>query len=211
MKTKTVKLTFIREILGLSPANKDLYEEFIASKIPLEKERIDKELETLPLSDAMDKKLCVFHHLSDGTPFYFDYQVKAFFKEQLGMIVEWGPIIINKQKCSKWTFKRFADNYIFIDPEEVLLIAPDGEHMTYCTRSLRADTQQGPRISLACSEQLPRGTTCEFTVKYPDFFEEVIIKILDNGQDKGLSQWRNSGKGRFVWSEIETQGTDKKR
>lgn len=32
---------------------------------------------------------------------------------------------------------------------------------------------------------------------------ETVREWLDYGQLRGLFQWRNSGKGRFVWEEVE--------
>lgn len=70
----------------------------------------------------------------------------------------------------------------------------------YLQRSLRAMTAQGPRISLAKSEQLPKDTTFQFEInvlKNSPLTEEHITTMLSYGQIKGLGQWRNAGHGSF--------------
>lgn len=72
-----------------------------------------------------------------------------------------------------------------------------------CQRPLRAQTPQGERVSLSCSETLPAGSTCEFTVVcMVDDDIEIIKEWLDYGAYHGAGQWRNSGKGKFTWEEI---------
>ena len=70
----------------------------------------------------------------------------------------------------------------------------------YYQRSLRAMTAQGPRISLAKSEELAAGTEFEFTLKVLDgsaLTEKHIKTIFSYGQLKGLGQFRNSDFGTF--------------
>lgn len=70
----------------------------------------------------------------------------------------------------------------------------------YLQRSLRAMTPLGPRISLAKSEQLPKGTKFKFTMSVlggsPLKFDH-IKDMFQYGSGKGLGQWRNSGHGQF--------------
>ena len=43
----------------------------------------------------------------------------------------------------------------------------------------------------------------EFTVKVlDDSLMKYVIGWLDYGEFNGIGQWRNSGKGRFKWTEI---------
>jgi hypothetical protein len=70
----------------------------------------------------------------------------------------------------------------------------------YNQRSLRAMTAQGPRISLAKSEVLPKGSEFDFTLQIMDdspIKKEHIEKMLSYGSLKGLGQWRNVGHGQF--------------
>jgi hypothetical protein len=62
---------------------------------------------------------------------------------------------------------------------------------------------QGERVSLAMSEQIPAGASVVFDVVcLCDAHEAVVREWLDYGRYSGIGQWRNSGKGRFVWEEI---------
>lgn len=54
------------------------------------------------------------------------------------------------------------------------------------------------------SEEIPAGATCEFRVVcLCDDHEKAVREWLDYGRFSGIGQWRNSGKGRFVWEEIQ--------
>ena len=62
---------------------------------------------------------------------------------------------------------------------------------------------QGERVSLACSEEIPAGATLTFSVTLlSDDHEALLREWLDYGRFSGIGQWRNSGKGRFLWEEI---------
>ena len=75
--------------------------------------------------------------------------------------------------------------------------------MGTCQRPLRASTAQGERIALASSETVPAGAECEFTIVcLVDNDIDLVKEWLEYGQFHGMLQWRNSGKGRFVWEEI---------
>lgn len=83
----------------------------------------------------------------------------------------------------------------------------------YLQRSLRAMTAQGPRISLAKSEVIPKGAKFEFFLKVmtdSPLKEEHIHKIFEYGQLKGLGQWRNARYGAFVVQELTKMPENKK-
>ena len=71
----------------------------------------------------------------------------------------------------------------------------------YLQRSLRAKTAQGPRISLAKSEQVPAGAKLKFKLKVMDgspLEEKHLKEIFDYGKHfVGIGQWRNKGYGMF--------------
>ena len=47
----------------------------------------------------------------------------------------------------------------------------------------------------------------EFTVKcLVDIYVDIVCEWLDYGELRGMGQWRNSGKGRFLWDELDSDG-----
>ena len=197
-----VKITTTDGLLGTASANPELYEEFIGGKCS-DKEKVKDELESLDTEALVEKTMTVFHRGKDGNPILYDYQIKGFIKEAIGVMVEFGAIKIGKASLSKWTYKRVVDNFIFVTPREIPLRIPDGGSVTTCTRPLRATTMRGERIALAHSEEVPGGTSleCAINVTEPQLMD-IVKRALDYGEHKGLGQWRNSGKGRFIWEEV---------
>jgi len=200
-----IRVTLIEELLGTASANKEVHEEFIAKK-SADKERIKEELESLPAEELMEKTITVFPRDSDGSPILWDYQFKGFIKESVSQLVEFEAFSVGKKKLSKYTYKRFVDNFVFVSPRKIRLVMPEGTEMGLCTRPLRAETLRGPRIALATSETVPAGTTfeCEIKCLHPAF-APMIADRLNYGELKGLGQWRNGGKGAFTWELIAQQ------
>ena len=98
-------------------------------------------------------------------------------------------------------YKKEIDKLIFPQPRQIP-ISFEGE-IGKCERPLRANTAQGERISLACSEQIPAGATCEFdVVLLSDSDEKALREWLNYGCLSGIGQWRNSGMGRFTWEDV---------
>ncbi len=191
-----VRLTLTEEALGMMPANKELHETYIASKAP-DAPKIEEEIAAVGVGEVVEKTMTVFPKLEDGTPFFWDYQIRGMFKDSIGMLRR-----IKDKKCSKLTsYKKVVDGLIFVNERKIPihLSGPMGD----CQRPLRADTMQGPRVALAHSESVPAGSTLEFTINLlDDSLEGVIRECLDYGKLRGLGQWRNSGCGRFVWEEV---------
>lgn len=197
MKTLKVKLTFTEPILGTSPANEEVYRDFIGTKAP-DASTVDDEVAALGVDAVVEKAMTVFPRMEDGTPFLYDYQIKGFFKDTCGGLRKVKGTKSEKIKA----FKKEIDKLIFPEPRQIP-IRFDGE-ITECQRPLRAQTMQGERVSLAISEQIPAGATIEFSVVcLCDDHEAAVREWLDYGKYSGIGQWRNSGKGRFSWKEIE--------
>jgi hypothetical protein len=196
-----IKITLTEELLGTASANPEIHREFIASKSP-DAKGIEDEVAALGAEKVLEKAMTIFPK-EDGKPFLWDYQIKGFIKEAVGIHIELpeaGEIKVGKTRLTKWTFKRIVDNYIFVTPRKLFL---KGQMNHDCTRPLRADTMQGERVSLATSEAMAAGTTLECQIKcLVPSLEELVKRCLDYGQLKGLGQWRNSGKGRFDWEEV---------
>jgi len=206
-----IKCTFTEDMLGTASSDPEVHSKHIASK-SADKEKMKEELASLPADELLEKSMTVLHRFDeDGNPFIYDYQFKGFIKEALGVQVEFGKMEIKagrkKASISKWTYKRIVDNFVFVYPRKIRLNFPEGktlEDAELCTRPLRADTMRGERVALATSETVPVGTTfeCEVEIDNP-LLVKTIEKCLDYGAKKGIGQWRNSGKGRFDWEEVE--------
>lgn len=192
---RTYRLTFIEGLLGTKAGNKELLEDYIASKRP---EGIDQdELDSMPEFDEELEKGSTLFCREEGVPFIYDYQVKGFFKDTQSALARAGIFKMS-------AFKKVIDGLIFPKPRKIRLNMPEGAEIGWCERPLRAQTMQGERISIARSEEVPPGTTLELTVMTmnPELWE-IIELWLDYGEEKGLGRWRNSGKGRFTWERIE--------
>lgn len=192
-----VKLTFTESILGTSPANEDIYREFIASKAE-NAATIEDEVAALGVEAVTEKGMTVFPRTEDGTPFLYDYQIKGFFKDTCGGLKRVKGTISSGIKA----YKKEIDKLIF--PEPRCIPFENWESIGVCQRPLRAQTPQGERISLAMSEEIPAGASITFDIVCisPDH-EKAIREWLDYGKYSGIGQWRNSGKGRFTWEEVE--------
>ena len=196
MKKLKVKLTFTESILGTSPANEEVYRDFIGTKAP-DAATVEDEVAALGADAVVEKGMTVFPRLEDGTPFLYDYQIKGFMKDTCGGLRKVKGTKSEKIKA----FKKEIDKLIFPEPRCIPIMF-DGK-ITECQRPLRAQTMQGERVSLAISEQIPAGATAEFSiVMLSDDHEEAVREWLDYGRFSGIGQWRNSGKGRFTWEEI---------
>lgn len=207
MKKIKVKLTFTEPILGTWPSNQNIAREFIASKSP-DAATIEDEVAALGADAVADKGITVFPRNEKGEPVLYDYQVKGFFKDSCGMLGRiGGKSETGKKKAvnesGKITaYKKVIDGLIFVDPRMIPLKF-DGE-IGDCQRPLRAQTAQGERVSLANSEEIPAGATCEFEVLcMDDSHEKAVLEWLDYGALRGIGQWRNSGKGRFTYEILD--------
>ena len=191
-----VKLTLTDEALGMMPTDKELHETYIAGNAP-DAPSMEEEIAAIGVEGVVEKTMTVFPKLDDGTPFLWDYQIRGFFKDAIGMLRR-----VKTTKCAKITnYKKVVDGLLFVNERKIPIqcAGPLGD----CQRPLRADTMQGPRVALAHSETVPAGSTCQFTINMlDDGLEGAVRECLDYGRLRGICQWRNSGKGRFTWEEI---------
>lgn len=195
-----VRLTLTEEALGMMPSNKKLHETYIASKAP-DALSITEEIESMGEEAVVEMKKTVFPRMEDGTPFFWDYQIRGFFKDAIGMLRR-----VKTNKCAKLTsYKKVVDGLIFVNERKIPIhcSGPMGD----CQRPLRADTAQGPQIAIAHSETVPAGSWIECTINLlDDSLEGVVKECLDYGKLRGLAQWRNSGKGTLLWDELDDRG-----
>ena len=200
MKTLTVKLTLQEGMLGTSPANPDIYSDFIGSNAP-DAATLQDEIEALGVNAVTEKGRTIFPRLEDGTPFVYDYQIKGFFKDACGVL----RYIPSSKSKALTSYKKKIDGLVFVYPRKIPIVL-SGE-ITDCSRPLRAQTAQGERVSLASSDEVPAGSTLTFDVELmDDGMEKTLLEWLDYGKKRGLGQWRNSGKGRYLFELFDENG-----
>ena len=192
-----VKITFLEPVLGTWPSNENVARDFIASKSP-DASTTEDEIAALGVDAVADKGMTVFPRV-DGTPVCYDCQIKGFFKDACGMLAR---VKTTKSSAFK-SYKKIIDGLIFVEPRYIP-ISVNGE-IGECQRPLRAQTAQGERVSLANSEEIPAGSTIEFEILLFDekAHRAAVLEWLDYGRMRGIGQWRNSGKGRFVYEVID--------
>lgn len=204
MKEIKVKLTFTEEILGTAPSNPEIYKNYVASKAE-NAAKIEEEVAALGVDGVVDNARTVFSKNKEGELIMWDYQIKGFFKDAIGMLR-----MANGTKCCKLTaYKKKVDGLIFVSPRQIEFdnIIDVGD----CQRPLRASTPQGERIAIAVSDTINAGATLTFTITLlNNELEGVVMECLDYGKLRGLGQWRNSGKGKFTYEVLERTviGTD---
>jgi hypothetical protein len=201
MKEIKVRITFTEPVLGTWSANENVARDFIASKAP-DANTIEDEIAALGVETVANKGMTVFPRDENGDPALYDYQIKGFFKDACGMLgriggkTETGKKRAVNESGKLTAYKKVIDGLIFVSPR-MIPININGE-MGECQRPLRAQTAQGERVSLANSEKIPAGSTCEFDIIcMDDVHEKVVLEWLEYGKLRGIGQWRNSGMGRF--------------
>jgi len=180
-----ITIEFITDVLGSQP-QRNIVTEYINPNLE------DDEYETLP--EKLEKATTAFHKV-DGQPVFFDYQIKGFLKEA-AKVCNGLKLLEVKALRSKVT------DHLFVYPRIIPLQIPEDEEITWLERPLRAETAQGPRVALARSEQLPKGTKFDMELHVLDgspLDEDILRLLLSYGEDKGIGQWRNGGHGRFTF------------
>jgi len=198
-----VKITFKEHVLGTLAGNKELAQDFIASK---HKEGLmQDEMKVIDSIDEEIQKGTTIFPSDDKGAFIWDYQFKGFFKEATESVFvrsdNYTKEHLKKLGLTLYMYKKTLDKQLFINPRKIYLNLSGP--ITIVERPLRAQTMRGERICLARSEAAPAGTTCEFEIViFKSCLKEVVPLCLDYGQYSGMLQWRNSGAGSFTWEEV---------
>lgn len=202
-------MTFTEDVLGMMPGSEDIHRDYIASKAP-DAESIEEEVARVGVDEVDAKGTTIFPRTIDGSPALFDYQLKGWLKDAIGMLRNAGKAGERMgAACGKISsYKKKVDGLIFIEDR----LNPFDMHGMLmgdtCARPLRAQTMQGERISIANSEVVPAGSTLEFTLTLLDpALWGAVEECLEYGKYRGLGQWRNSGKGRFTYEVLEVTET----
>lgn len=197
-KALCVKVTFSEPVLGSAPSSPDVYEAYIVAKDP--EGTSEKKYEEVGALDTSPEKeearMTVFPKTLDGRPIFWDYQIKGFFKDACGALRK----VEGSESSKIKAYKQVIDKLIFVYPRQIVI--ETDEEIGVCRRSLRASTPKGDRTGIAVSEQISAGATAEFEIEMFDpQYEKLVREWLDYGMFSGMSQWRNSGMGRFTWEE----------
>ena len=191
-----LKVTFLDEVLGTCSADPNIHEEFIASKAPDAPSK-EEEVEALGVDEVTRKATTVFPRNAAGDPGFWNYQWRGYFKEACSGLRRVKGSLSEGIKA----YKKIIDLNVFVPNRFIPIVLPEGTKVGSCQRSLRAETAQGPRISLANSETVPAGSTCEFWVLLMNPTDvDVLLEWMSYGMVHGTGQWRNSGKGIFTYS-----------
>lgn len=204
MKRIKVRATFITEVLGTAPNDTDIYNNFLASKAPDAMSR-EEEIEAIGLSEVTEKGMTVFPRSNNGTPIFYDYQIKGNFKSAAQALNRCKGESFSKATCALKAHRKVIDTNIFVEPREIP-INVKGE-IGVCQRPLRAATAQGERIALASSETVPAGSTIEFTIVcLSDSHVPAVMEWLDYGKYVGLGAWRCANHGSFYYEILDEDG-----
>jgi len=141
-------------------------------------------------------------------PFFYDYVFRGFCKAACQALWKYKGTESSKVKAYRKTVDR---NVFLLTPayRRVILRPPEGAEPHLFERSLRANTPQGERVTLARSDLLVPGT--QFTVvvqviggeEKSTGEEKVTDALLDEwlsyGKWHGFGQWRSGGYGKFIY------------
>ncbi len=184
--TKKVKLKLITDMLGTIPMNKEIYATYIENLRPKNIEGPD---ETETVEEREEKGWTCFHKDKNGL-FVYDYFIKGFFKNAANIL---------KEDLKIKNLKSKVTDLLFISPRIIYLNQKEADHVV--ERPLRAQTAQGPRVTLARSDAIKAGKIIEFDVTLlvgkGEIKEGIVASLLEYGQYQGLGQFRNGGYGRF--------------
>lgn len=197
-----VRIFFTESILGTWPADPEIARNFVASKSPNAK-TLEEEIASVGVDEVIEKSITVFNKTATGEPHHWDFQWRGFLKAAWAACKKIPGSVSSDIRAGK----KMVDTVIFVFPRKVK-INFNGE-IDYCERPLRASTPKGERVSLANSEQIPAGAWSEIMIECLTPSDiNFVREALNYGRYSGMGQWRNSGKGRFLWQELTGFGGD---
>lgn len=165
---------------------------------------------------SLEKTGWTTFHKDDLGCFLYDYHIKGLLQEAARVLGQWPPRGGEaeeeeaeeekpKKKGAGQPIKMLADRvkkHVFLWPRRIRLPG-DPEGLRYLERPLRAQTMQGPRVTVVRSDMIPAETELEFTVRvlrggFGRFrVADIVSGLLEYGGLQGLGQWRSGGYGRI--------------
>lgn len=198
-----VRLTLLEDALGLSPADENILSKYISSNAPDAKSK-KEEIAEIGAQKYEEKNTTIFPKTSDGVPFFWDYQIKGFFKDSTSALKRSPGSESEKIKA----YKKYIDGTIFTYPRRIM-IDTHGEPLGNIQRPLRAQTPVAEITAIASSETVPAGSTIDLgIILLASDKRPWVIELLDYGMMRGLAQWRNAGYGRFDYEILSEETID---
>lgn len=206
VEEKKFRLVGLQPLLGGVALDKEIFTKYIATKArDFEKENAKEDVENVV--DENEKVTGFYRDVETGNVIIKGYQIKGFMKEAAKAL---------KDQLGLASCVSKIDNFVFI-AEDNIPVMRGGEWIkqpdNFLERPLRGETPQGPRVSLAKSEQICGDWYIDITVKVIENKKTaksialdmgVVEELLSYGQFKGLLQWRNAGYGSFRIEKIES-------
>jgi hypothetical protein len=204
-----VTIELIEDMLGTVAKNREVYSNFVAKKAlasaervgvlaggtPATQEAIQNALleEEGSIEQVEERGWTGFMQDERGDKFLMDYMIKGNLNAAADVLGESGDV-----KSLKFKFRRF----VFVKPRRIY--PPQEFFMGSLERPLRADTAQGPRVSLARSDVLKAGARLQFEIHVVQgklgkaITAKLLQECLKYGEYMGLGQWRSGGFGRYI-------------
>lgn len=206
VEEKKFRLVGLQPLLGGVALDKEIFTKYIATKArDFEKENAKEDVENVV--DENEKVTGFYRDVETGNVIIKGYQIKGFMKEAAKAL---------KDQLGLASCVSKIDNFVFI-AEDNIPVMRGGEWIkqpdNFLERPLRGETPQGPRVSLAKSEQICGDWYIDITVKVIENKKTaksialdmgVVEELLSYGQFKGLLQWRNAGYGSFRIEKIKS-------
>jgi len=186
LKSTRYKLSvkFTGPLLGSQPGKDTPASDFLRDKVKKDHPNVKTNDEAPSLPEQLQKGTTGFHVDRSGNPILYNYHVHGMLKEAAS-VLNGGDV------------KAFRDKVgttVFVTPRRIPI---KGKRVEALERPLRAMTMQGPRTTLARSEQIAEGASFECDIiclKTPKFHlsEPQLNELLQYGSMCGMGQWRGS-------------------
>lgn len=182
---KHVKVKLTEDLLGTIPMNREVYSAYIESLKP--KDNAEDESENV--TEREESGWTTFLRDKERGLYVYDYYVKGFFKNAANVL---------KSDLKIKNLRSKVSDLLFVTPRKIYLNCKEPDFIL--ERPLRAQTAQGPRITLAKSDAIKAGKIIEFDVilltAKGELKPDIIEKLLEYGKLQGFGQFRNGGYGR---------------